>query len=594
MDTCFSRSNAAELGGAPRRWAATPTRRSSRLQRPTPARPHHHAASLYRCTPHLGINAAASDLHHAPSADAPRAAAAAPPPPTRTHLAELHIRDFALVAEQRVALRPGLNVITGESGSGKSVLVEALSQLLGAPAGDDLVRPPATTAVVEGLVAVAPGDVPAVIALLESLGVPARARAAAAGGLRLRREIVGGGGGGGGARSRCSINGAPTTLRVLREVGRALVDVNGQHAALAMRDPRAQLALLDRLGGTAAAAAATGAAWRRLQAARAQRRALLDLADEGRREALQALTDEVGAAEVEPGEDAALRRRLRELDARRSAAERCALVAVGIGGDGGGGGIVDALHDVEIHLRAVLAQEERLAAAEAQRGGGEGGGVSGGEDGGAAAAAEDGAEAAAALLQGAMAALSAAREALAEGEAAVERYARRYRFSQGDADAASARLQLLERLCKRHAAPSVDELLAAAAEAEAALDSFFQLEGRREEMAAELAALEAAAAAQAAALAAARRGAAARLRGGVESVLGELAMGGARFAVRLRWTACASGGDQVSTSTAPCCLLGFGVWGLSRGLISPGSSARCARAGCFALSHHSLLLNTAP
>jgi hypothetical protein len=145
-------------------------------------------------------------------------------PTVATHLRELRIKDFALVAEQRIHLHPGLTVITGachatgrccqppaasfqpgyppthspllacfcapagESGSGKSVLVEALGQLLGATAFDEAVRPPATTALVEGTVAVAPAEQPLLRRLLGELGVPARA-ARDLNTLILRREL---------------------------------------------------------------------------------------------------------------------------------------------------------------------------------------------------------------------------------------------------------------------------------------------------------------------------------------------------------------------------------------------------------------------
>jgi hypothetical protein len=65
-------------------------------------------------------------------------------------------RDFALVAEERIKLRPGLNVITGESGSGKSVLVSALGHILGGPTSESCIRPPATMAVIEGRVHLSP------------------------------------------------------------------------------------------------------------------------------------------------------------------------------------------------------------------------------------------------------------------------------------------------------------------------------------------------------------------------------------------------------------------------------------------------------
>lgn len=66
-------------------------------------------------------------------------------------------RDFALVQEQSVALHPGLNVITGESGAGKSVLMSAIGQILGAPAANGCVRPPAEMAVIEGTVMLGSG-----------------------------------------------------------------------------------------------------------------------------------------------------------------------------------------------------------------------------------------------------------------------------------------------------------------------------------------------------------------------------------------------------------------------------------------------------
>ena len=73
-----------------------------------------------------------------------------------TFIRSLRIRDFALVEDQAIRLAPGLNVITGESGAGKSVLVEAFASILGSPAPEDCVRPPAESAVVEGTVQLSP------------------------------------------------------------------------------------------------------------------------------------------------------------------------------------------------------------------------------------------------------------------------------------------------------------------------------------------------------------------------------------------------------------------------------------------------------
>eukprot|EP00887_Chlorella_sp_A99_P005825 scaffold1.g5825.t1 len=467
---------------------------------------------------------------------------------SRSYLKELYIQDFALVAKEHVVFQPGLNVVTGESGSGKSVLVEALQQVLGAPASEECLRPPATAAVLEGTLEVAPVDCTALAALLRQLGVPQRAIRSGPGPLTLRREIVKVADG---VRSRCSVNGSPTSLRVLREVGRLLVDINGQHAALSLRDGSTQLVLLDRIAGTTAVAAQladTLSAW---QAAQAQLHSLDELADEAERESMQALV--VAAVGLEPGEDMRLRRRLRQLDARRSAAERCRLVSTALDDPATGAGVLGALRDVEGHLRGILSQEARLQAQaeaeleEARRA----------RTGGTAAASsendftdgdgvgsrqgleedDDGdlGRPSVELLEQAMALLDQAREVLGEAEGAVEQWARQYRFSQAEYDEASSRLQQVERLLRQHDAASADELLSMAAARESALDEYFQLEGRREELESAAAELQAAARGQALALSAARRAAAGRLRHAVEGVLSSLAMGGARFEVRIAW-----------------------------------------------------------
>jgi AAA domain len=129
---------------------AAPVRRTS-AQGPPPSAGHPAADAAQPSRP-------TEEGASSPAAGRAAAAPTAPlqPPPHATYIRELAISNFALVAEERVALAPGLNVITGESGSGKSVLVEAFAQILGAPAADGCVRPPASAAVVEGRVHVAP------------------------------------------------------------------------------------------------------------------------------------------------------------------------------------------------------------------------------------------------------------------------------------------------------------------------------------------------------------------------------------------------------------------------------------------------------
>lgn len=458
-----------------------------------------------------------------------------------THLSQLEIKSFALVDFQCISLQPGFNVITGESGSGKSVLIEALGQLLGSPASDDAIRPPATSAVVEGIIAVAPADQASVRRLLLSLGLPQKLLSCGVDTLTIRREIQSSASG---TRSRCSLNGIATSLRVLREIGRALVDVNGQHAALSIKDGGTQLELLDRLAGLRGAVATLAAAWKELLAARAALRSLDELADEKDRAALQELVDDVMASGLEPEEDILLKRNLRSLEARKDAAERCNLITIGLGGGSGsgGGGMMDALHDVEMHVRAVLSQEERLKSAAAAASGSN-------HDGDSANTTEEeriknrsdddnvnDEDNAFVLLQEAMSSLHEARQSLDDAQSAVARYSRQYRFNQTEYTEVSERLQEVQKLMKQYDATSADELLDAAERAAIALDTFYQMEGRRDDLEADLRGKEEAVVQLAVEISLARRRAAQKLKNAVLTVLRELAMPDVAFDVRINWT----------------------------------------------------------
>jgi DNA repair ATPase RecN len=468
-----------------------------------------------------------------------------------THLSQLGIKNFALVESQRITLRPGFNVITGESGSGKSVLIEALGQLLGSSANDDIIRAPATSAIVEGTIAVAPADQPVVRRLLLSLGLPQKVLSRGLDTLTIRREIQSGALG---TRSKCSLNGTATSLRVLKEIGRVLVDVNGQHAALSMKDGGTQLELLDKLAGLRGAAATLTSAWKELLAARAALRSLDRLADENDRAELQELVDDVMASGLEPEEDILLKRRIRSLETRKDAAERCNLITVGLGGGSGsgGGGMMDALHDVEMHVRAVLSQEERLktaAAAAASAAASENDDGEGEADATHSSSSEDNEDDAFTLLQQAMSSLNEARQSLDDAQSAVEQYTRQYRFNQMEYKEVSERLQEVQKLMKQYDASSADELLDAAERAAVDLDTFYQMDGKREDLEADLKAKEEAVAQLAVEISIERRGAADKLKIAVLTVLKELAMADATFDIKINWTASTSTSSSTSTST---------------------------------------------
>src|SRR5262249_47212350 len=149
-------------------------------------------------------------------------------------LTELRVRDLATIADVTLPLGSGLNVLTGETGAGKSMLVDALALLLGERADSSSVRPGASKAVVEGA--------------FENLDTPVRREIESHGldldedRLIVRREISGEG------RSRAWVNGSPTTAGVLAQLGSILVDLHGQHETQSLLRADAQRDILDAFG----------------------------------------------------------------------------------------------------------------------------------------------------------------------------------------------------------------------------------------------------------------------------------------------------------------------------------------------------------
>ncbi|HYW08178.1 MAG TPA: DNA repair protein RecN [Longimicrobium sp.] len=147
-------------------------------------------------------------------------------------LSELRIRNFALIDRLSVRLGPGLNVLTGETGAGKSIIVGALGLLLGERASADVVRHGEDRASVEGVFEIAGRD--DIVAALDGRGIDCDD-----GMLVLKREVAAEG------RSRAWINGSPTTASVLGELGRMLVDLHGQHEHQTLLKREEQRAILD-------------------------------------------------------------------------------------------------------------------------------------------------------------------------------------------------------------------------------------------------------------------------------------------------------------------------------------------------------------
>ncbi len=206
-------------------------------------------------------------------------------------LAHLSIRDIVLIERLDIDFKSGLSVLTGETGAGKSILLDSLSLALGARGDAALVRHGASQGNVTAVF-----DVPAVHPARELLR---ENDVADEGDIILRRIQTGDG------RSRVFINDQPASVSLLREVGRALVEIHGQHDERALVDVAAHRDLLDAFGGhtgEAKSVAQAYAYWRETEKQLLRHRAKVEAAA---REAdyLRASVDELGKLDPQPGEE---------------------------------------------------------------------------------------------------------------------------------------------------------------------------------------------------------------------------------------------------------------------------------------------------
>ena len=260
-------------------------------------------------------------------------------------LLELRIRDLAIIRQVTLPLAPAFNVLSGETGAGKSIIVGALTVLLGDRASADMVRTGAERASVEGVF-----DVAAHRDVLDALDE--RGLEHEHGTLVLKREIAPG-------RARAWINGTPVTATVLGEIGRLLVTVHGQHEAHTLLDATSQRKWLDAAAGALELARTVALRHGEVLAARtaiADRRARQRDAEQ-RADFLRHVVDEIGRAQLVPAEDETLQdelQRLEHADELRALAEQ--VVRRLDGGDGDDQGLVHAVGSVQ----RVLAQLRRI------------------------------------------------------------------------------------------------------------------------------------------------------------------------------------------------------------------------------------------
>ena len=248
-------------------------------------------------------------------------------------LVTLRVRDLATIADVTLELGPGLNVLTGETGAGKSMLVDALALLLGDRADRAAIRPGAAKAVVEGVIEAMPD---ATRTRLDESGIDVEEA------LIIRREVTAEG------RSRAWINGSPATIGVLASIGETLVDLHGQHQTIQLLDVAMQRRLLDSFGHAEAAARAVVTADNELVTLRRQQQELTGRRDAAQRRAdwLRHVVKEIDAARIRLGEEEDLDREATRLGHAGTLSEQT-------------GRLLEAVDDDESGARSALGRAER-------------------------------------------------------------------------------------------------------------------------------------------------------------------------------------------------------------------------------------------
>lgn len=396
-------------------------------------------------------------------------------------LTELRIKNFAIIESLTLPLGRGFNVLSGETGAGKSIIVGALGLLLGERASADVIRTGADKATVEGVFDVSAR--PEIRALADERGIDVDESL-----IVLKREVSPG-------RARAWINGTAVNAALLAEVGRLLVNLHGQHEAQTLLDPEAQRRVLDAFAGASEQGAAVRHAYGTLASIVSEISNLAARRAEAERRAdyLRHVAAEIGEARLVEGEDVKLEDEARRLEH----AEELRALANGIVAalDGEEDTVLQRLGAVSRSLSSIQRIDPTLERLQES-------------------------------YDAAFYAIEALARELSEYEASVD-------LDPSRLDAVRRRRDLLFRLAKKYGG-SVSSAITALADARAELDlvdsagiDLRELEGRERDARATLGI-------QAAELTALRRSGAARLAGAVDEVLPALGMPDGHLTVALR------------------------------------------------------------
>ena len=268
-------------------------------------------------------------------------------------LSSLQIENVAVIQKAEVHFEPGLNVLTGETGAGKSILIDSINAILGNRTSKDLVRTGAAKAVIRAAFEQVP---PAVLDKLEQSG-DERSEA-----LLLSREITAEG------KSSCRINGMPATAAVLRELCGGLININGQHDSVGLLNPAHHLGILDDYAQNRTVFQEYYALYRELVRVKRELDALItDEAEKQRKiDLLQYQVQEIEDAGLTAGEEQTLENRRKVLSNASAIRDRLAQSYALLSGSDDAAGAVDLLGEASNAVDAAAQLDPALTAAAGQ------------------------------------------------------------------------------------------------------------------------------------------------------------------------------------------------------------------------------------
>ena len=268
-------------------------------------------------------------------------------------LSSLQIENVAVIQKAEVHFEPGLNVLTGETGAGKSILIDSINAILGNRTSKDLVRTGAAKAVIRAAFEQVP---PAVLDKLEQSGYE-RSEA-----LLLSREITAEG------KSSCRINGMPATAAVLRELCGGLININGQHDSVGLLNPAHHLGILDDYAQNRTVFQEYYTLYRELVRVKRELDALItDEAEKQRKiDLLQYQVQEIEDAALTAGEAQTLESRRKVLANASAIRDRLAQSYALLSGSDDAAGAVDLLGEASNAVDAAAQLDPALTAAAGQ------------------------------------------------------------------------------------------------------------------------------------------------------------------------------------------------------------------------------------